>query len=358
MTEPDRTGRAATSKDVALAAGVSRTSVSFAFNSPDKISAKTRTRILDTAADLGYRPHPIASMLVRGRTRSIGLLVPQDIPEVMQNPYYAQFLVGLGQVCHHEGMTLLIVPPLRNSLIEAIPYAAVDGFVVCGLETDRGEVAELERRHMPYVMVDGHSDSAHSIQVDDDTGAAAMMGHLLDLGHRRIAVLAFDAGPERDQLGYRGPLAARLRGIDEELARRGLTVDGVNIRIVEAECTRQAGFTATQQLLQHHDRPTAVFALSDILAAGALDAAHQLGLHVPTDVSIAGYDDQPEADWLRPKLTTVRQPIEAKGRVAGDLLITTIRDHNTQPRQHTLRTALILRQSTGRVPDPQWAPGP
>lgn len=350
MSSPDGTGRAATSRDVAVAAGVSRTSVSFAFNSPDKISAKTRRKILEVAADLGYRPHPVASMLVRGRTRSIGLLVPQDIPEVMQNPYYAQFLIGVGQVCHHEGMTLLIVPPLRNSLMEAIPYAAVDGFIVCGLEQDRGEVAELERRRMPYVMVDGHSENAHSIDVDDDVGAAAMMGHLLDLGHQRITVLAFDAGPERDALGYRGPLAARISGINAELARRGLAVDGDNVQIIEAECTRQAGFTAAEQLLRGSQRPTAIFALSDILAAGALDAAHQLGLSIPGDVSIAGYDDQPEADWLRPKLTTVRQPIEAKGRVAGDLLMSTITNRSAQPRRHTLRTALIVRESTGPAP--------
>ena len=313
-TDPTRhpSGRRPTAKDVAEAAGVSRTSVSFAFNDPNRISAATRERILTVAADLGYRPDPIARMLVQGRTNSLGILLPQDIPQAMENPYYAQFIIGVGQVCHQEGYTLLLVPPLRNSMLEAIPYAAVDGFIVSGLERDRGEVAELKRRGVPYVLVDSEaSQDSPSVEVDDAAGAAAMMSHLLDLGHRHITVLAFDAGPDRPTEGYRGPLGRRIAGIDEALAQTGLSRSSDGIELHEVTCTRAEAFKAGLDILNRDHPPTAIFALSDILAAGVLDAAYELGVEVPRTVSVAGFDDQPEASWVRPRLTTVRQPIEA-----------------------------------------------
>jgi DNA-binding LacI/PurR family transcriptional regulator len=324
--------------------------VSFAFNDPTRLSTATRERILAVAGDLGYRPDPVARMLVQGRTNSLGILLPQDIPQAMENPYYAQFLVGVGQVCHQEGYTLLLVPPLRNSMLEAIPYAAVDGFIVAGLERDRGEVAELERRGVPYVLVDSeHTENLPSVEVDDRAGAAAMMSHLLELGHRRITVLAFEAGPDSSVDDARGPLGRRMAGIDDALAAEGLTRQDVGLHVIEAPCTRSEGYKAAMGLLEADDRPTAVFALSDILAAGVLDAAYELDLPVPSSLSVAGYDDQPEAVWLRPRLTTVRQPIEAKGRVAADFLVTAIRG-TARHSHHKLHTTLIVRESTGPQP--------
>ncbi|MGB9377231.1 MAG: LacI family DNA-binding transcriptional regulator [Mycobacteriales bacterium] len=338
--------RRPTSKAVAEAAGVSRTSVSFAFNDPSRLSDATRTRILDAAKELGYRPDPVARMLVQGRTNSLGILLPQDIAQAMENPYYAQFIVGVGQVCHQEGYTLLLVPPLRNSMLEAIPYAAVDGFIVSGLERDRGEVAELERRGVPFVLVDSEATGdSPSVEVDDTAGAAAMMAHLLDLGHRRITILAFEAGPDRETEGYRGPLGRRIAGIDHTLAAAGLSRGTAGIDLVEVACTRAEGFKAGLDILARDERPTAVFALSDILAAGVLDAAYESGVSVPSDVSVAGFDDQPEAVWVRPRLTTVRQPIEAKGRVAADFLVSAIRG-NARHDHQVLHTAVIVREST------------
>nr|WP_240978058.1 substrate-binding domain-containing protein [Knoellia sp. DB2414S] len=285
-------------------------------------------------------------MLVQGRTNSLGILLPQDIPQAMENPYYAQFLVGVGQVCHQEGFTLLLVPPLRNSMLDAIPYAAVDGFVVTGLERDRGEVAELERRGVPFVLVDSESDEdVPTVEVDDQAGAAAMMTHLLELGHRDITVLAFEAGPDSVIDAARGPLGRRMAGVDDALDGLGPVASDVRLRVVEARATRAEGYKAGLDILDSDDRPTAVFALSDILAAGVLDAAYELGISVPGDVSVAGYDDQPEAVWLRPRLTTVRQPIEAKGRVAADFLVSAIRG-SSRHHHHTLHTALIVREST------------
>jgi DNA-binding LacI/PurR family transcriptional regulator len=340
-------GRRITAKHVAQAAGVSRTAVSFAFNDPARISAETRQRILDVAAQLGYAPDPVARMLVNGQTRTLGLLLPQDIPQVMQNPYYSQFLVGLGQVCHREGMSLLLAPPLRSSMLQAIPYAAADGFVVCGLEVDRGEVDELRRRKVPFVLVDSDApDGVPSVEVTDREGMAGMVRHLLELGHRRLAILSFEGGPDREHYGYRGPLARRIAGIQDALSDVGMSLDHPDIRLVEVPCTKADGYRATSGLMSGPRRPTVIVALSDILAIGAIDALHDLGVSIPGEVSVTGFDDQPEAAWVRPRLTTVRQPIQAKGRVAGDFLISAIRSENQHPHQ-LLHTALIVRESTG-----------
>jgi DNA-binding LacI/PurR family transcriptional regulator len=342
--------RRPTSKSVADAAGVSRTAVSFAFNDPSKISAETRQRIMNEADRLGYAPNPVARMLTKGSTQTLGLLLPQSIPEVLDNPYYNLFLRGLGQVCHREGLTLLLTPPLRGSMLTAIPYAAVDGFVVSGLDVDRGEVAALQRRGVPFVLVDSDApEGVPSVDVNDREGMANAVRHVLDLGHRRIAFLAFEAGPDRVKVGYTGPLGRRLSGISDALAARGLTLDSPGISLVEVSCTRAAGYSAAQELLAATDRPTAMVALSDILAFGALDAARDAGITVPADLSITGFDDQPEASHGRPQLTTVRQSIEAKGRVAADFLVAAI-NGDDQPRHQVLHTTLIVRESTGPAP--------
>ena len=337
-----------TSRDVAAAAGVSRSAVSFAFNSPGKVAEATRERILAAARELGYTPNPIGRMLQGGRTHSLGVLLPQDIGKVMENPYYARFLMGLGQVCSREGLSLLLTPPLRESMLKAIPFAAVDGFVVCGLETDRGEVAELRRRGIPFVLVDSDApDGVPSVEVDDRNGARQVVTHLLDLGHRRLALLSIEPGAHRAEHGYRGLLARRMAGVTDALAPVGLALP--DLVIEEVSCTRMDGYRAATRLLARDEPPTAIVALSDVLALGAVDALRDLGIDVPGQVSVTGFDDLPECQWLRPRLTTVRQPISAKGRTAGDFLVSAIRGEDQHPHQ-VLDTALIIRESSGPPP--------
>jgi DNA-binding LacI/PurR family transcriptional regulator len=333
-----------TSSDVAAAAGVSRSAVSFAFNNPHRISTATRERILAAAQELGYTPNTLGRMLQAGTTNSIGVLLPQRLAQILENPYYARFLMGAGQVCDQEGYTLLLTPPLRDSVLKAIPYAAVDGFIVCGLEIDRGEVAELDRRGIPFVLIDSdrHEGAPH-VEVDDRGGARDVARHLLELGHRRLAVLSIGPGPEAAVRGYRGPLGRRLAGIGDALAEVGLTMD--DVRLVEVPATRTEGYEATKSLMAGADRPTAILALSDVLAYAAVDALQELGLGVPDDVSVTGFDDLAESAWFRPRLTTVRQPIVTKGRMAADFLISAIRGEDQHPHQ-TLGTSLIVRDST------------
>ncbi|MEU4688822.1 LacI family DNA-binding transcriptional regulator [Actinoplanes sp. NPDC023714] len=338
--------RKPTSSDVAAAAGVSRSAVSFAFNNPQRISAGTRQRILDAAERLGYTPNTLGRMLQAGTTNSIGVLLPQRLAQVLENPYYSRFLMGAGQVCDREGYTLLLTPPLQDSVLKAIPYAAVDGFIVCGLEVDRGEVAELDRRGIPFVLIDSdRHEGAPSVEVDDRGGAAEVARYLLELGHRRLAVLSIEPGPDAAVRGYRGPLARRLAGIGDALGDFGLSLD--DVRLAEVPVTRHDGYRATTGLMARADPPTAIIALSDVLAYGAVDALQELAVDVPNEVSVTGFDDLAESAWFRPRLTTVRQPIVTKGRMAADFLISAIRGEDQHPHQ-MLGTSLIIRDSTAK----------
>jgi len=339
-------------QDVADKAQVSKTAVSLAFNDHSRLSDATLKHILATAQDLGYSQDPAARMLRTRRTNSLGLLLPQQLDKVLENPYYSQFLQGIGQTCQREGFTLLLAPPLRGSMLKTIPYAAVDGFIVSGLEYDRGEVSALRQRGIPFVLVDSElHDGVPSVEIDDSEGIEQLVKHLLDLGHRSIAILAIETGIEGGYRHWRGPMLRRMQGAIDALATVGLTPASEGITVVEVPCTRAGGSRAFQELWASDHRPTAIVAFSDIIALGVLDAAREASVSVPEQVSVSGFDDLAEAGWANPSLTTVRQPIESKGRLAAEFLVESIsasdmsRDHHQR-----LHTTLLVRGSTGPVP--------
>ncbi|PJJ65050.1 LacI family DNA-binding transcriptional regulator [Compostimonas suwonensis] len=341
-----------TMQDVANRANVSKTAVSLAFNDTSRLSENTLRHILDVAAELGYSQDPAARMLRTRRTNSLGLLLPQRLDVVLENPYYTQFLQGIGQTCHREGYTLLLAPPLRGSMLKSIPYAAVDGFIVSGLEYDRGEVSALRQRGIPFVLVDSEEhDDVPSVEIEDDDGMRSLVEHLLALGHRRITFLAFETGVEGGPEHWRGPVFRRMRGAMAALEQRGLSLESPGMRVVEVECTRPAGEAAFTELWRSNERPTAVVCFSDILALGVLDAARELLVSVPGDVSVTGFDDLAEARNATPSLTTVHQPIETKGRLAAEYLVEAISAGSSdRPHRQRLHTALLLRDSTGPLP--------
>lgn len=346
-----KTGRV-TMQDVADKAQVSKTAVSMAFNDNSRLSEATLKHILDTAAELGYSQDPAARMLRTRRTNSLGLLLPQQLDKVLENPYYSQFLQGIGQTCQREGFTLLLAPPLRGSMMKAIPYAAVDGFIVSGLEYDRGEVSALRQRGIPFVLVDSElHEGVPSVEIDDSEGIEQLLSHLLDLGHRRISILAIETGIDGGYTHWRGPMLRRMQGALAALGRYGLSPESDGITITEVPCTRQGGARGFQELWSRDERPTAIVAFSDIIALGVLDAAREAGVSVPGEVSVSGFDDLAEAGWASPALTTVRQPIESKGRLAAEFLVESISASDaSRGHQHRLHTTLLIRESTGPVP--------
>lgn len=339
--------RKVTINDIAKAAGVSKTAVSFAFNDPSQLAQATASHIREVAEQMGYTPDPVARSMTTKRTNALGLLLPQDIAKVMENPFYTEFMRGVGKVCGQVGRTLMLVPPLWGSTLEAIPHAAVDGFIVLGLEIDRGEVQLMRQRRIPFVIVDSEAlDDMPSVNVDDYSGAHAIMTHVLSKGHRHVAVIGIESGKTGfDQ--YTGTLAARLAGYREALAAHHLSFDHRNVQFVEAPSSWEGGQMAFERIWSRECRPTAIVAMSDILAIGALETAKAQQVSLPEELSIAGFDDLPEARHIRPALTTVRQPTEEKGRIAAELLIASLENHQAVA-HHVLPTEVIIRKSVVR----------
>lgn len=338
--------------DIARRAGVSKTAVSYAFNDPSRLANGTVDRILAAAEELGYSPNPVARSMSIGRTGTVGVLVPQPLPEVLKNPFFAEFLEGVAEATGKAELPIMLVPPIRGSMQRAVNGAAVDGFLTLGLETFRPTVHILERRGRPYVMVDSEpTEGVACVNVDDEGGAYAAMRHVLARGHRAVGILGIRS-PQRGQWAkYVGTLKRRMAGYARALAEVGLGLDSPTVRLTECDVSEEGGRAGFARLWRRAPRPTAVVAMSDLIAVGALEAAIDAGLGVPGDLSVVGFDDIPQARWVRPALTTVAQPGREKGCVAADMLIARLQG-TTEPRHVVLATRLVERQSVARLVGP------
>ena len=287
--------RRARSADVAREAGVSKTAVSFAFNSPERLSAATAERIREVADGLGYRPHPVARMLAQKNTMTIGLLTPQALSAVFANPFFATLCGGVAAVTDQAGYGLLFVSPLHGSLIRALGRATVDGFVAVGLSEDHPEVEQIRHAGVPMVLVDGDAFPEHgSVESNDEVGARAAARHLLSLGHREFVVVGIEPPNMPDLFEFSpGPTetvaSRRLTGY-----RQGLDLGGIALadeRIVVGPATFDGGVAAFRRVWEDEIRPTAILAMSDVMAIGIIWAAREVGLRVPEDLSVVGFDD-------------------------------------------------------------------
>jgi alanine racemase len=334
-----------TIKEIAEKAGVSITSVSFAFNNPSRLPEATVQRILEVAEELGYTPNPIARSMNTGRTGVIGILVPQPLTEIIRNPFLAEFLEGVGEVCTAAGYSLMIVPPLEGSVKRAVGKAAVDGFLTLGLELYKSTMVVLRQREVPFVMVDGDPiEGVPTVNVDDEAGARALMLHVLQAGHRDIAILGIRSGKEGRYQEYAGTLRRRMQGYLSALNEFGLELDHRRVQLIECSSTAHGGRIGFHQVWRRKHRPTAIVAMSDVIALGVMDAARQAGLRLPEDLSVAGFDDIPFARLVTPALTTVAQPLRRKGKLAADLLVKCMAGEK-ETGHYVLRTKLLVRAS-------------
>ena len=345
-----------TLKDVAEAAGVSRTTVSNAFNRPDQLSEELRGRILETARKLGYcGPHPVARVLRTGRAGAIGLLFPGSLPYAFDDPTTLAFLQGVGKVCERFSSALLLLPVLDNpAAIETVQQSVVDGFLIYSLPDPRPAVDRVLERRLPVVAVDqAIMHNIVSVNIDDRGAACEAAEHLLDLGHRRLAIMALDLIPDghsgpfdlgRRQLVQYSVTAQRLRGYEDALKNREIDLNTVYFW----ECPNnhpRGAYQAATQLLRQEPRPTGILAMSDRMAIGVLEAARDLGIDVPRELSVVGFDDIPLVSQHPFALTTVHQPSMEKGEIAAELLL-----NRAQGASRLLPTKLLVRASTGPVP--------
>jgi DNA-binding LacI/PurR family transcriptional regulator len=333
--------------------GVSRTTASNAFNRPDQLNPALREKVLALAAELGYAgPDPAGRALRSGRAGAIGVLLTEQLSYAFGDPAAVATLRGLAEEAEQFGISLSLLPaPLTDGVgdASAVRHALVDACFVYALPAGHPSVnAALERR-LPLVVADTpHIPGVPFVGIDDRGGARAAAQHLLDLGHRRLVVMSLRMRDD-GHTGFTGEdrlcdpvyrvTAERLTGYEEALAAAGLGWDevpiyeaGVNARALARE--------AVPALLER--APTAVLGMSDELALGVIDGAKALGVEVPRDLSVVGFDDAPPA---APRgLTTVRQPLVEKGRVAGRMLLEAL--DGKAPGDVALPTELVLRDST------------
>jgi DNA-binding LacI/PurR family transcriptional regulator len=343
--------------DVARAAGVSRTTVSNAFNRPDQLSAELRERVLATARELGYAgPNPMARMLRTGRAGAVGVVFSDRLSYAVTDPAAVAFLQGIAEMCEQEDAALLILSAIdEEAARRVVRQAAVDGFIIYCLATETGVIKAILERGGPVVAVDepGFAQGP-GVGIADRAGARQAAEHLLGLGHRRIAILSMETRPD----SYIGPLdGARRAGsvyavTDERLAgyEDALNVVGLDLAALRVEerpsNSPRAAHEAALALLAERPRPTAILAMSDLFALAAIDAAKELGLRVPDDLSVVGFDDIPIASQVTPPLTTVRQPLVEKGRIAAELLF----GRRSAAAPIVLPTELVVRGTTAPPP--------
>lgn len=336
--------RRVTSKDVAERAGVSRTTVSFVLNNTPnvKISEETRQRVLAAARELDYHPVAAARSLASRRTGNIGLVLRQTPSQVFTDAFLPAVLRGLSDVLDSSGYRILLqplaMPDASDALISLVKSQHIDGLIVSGPRSDDAGLRSLHANGFPIVLMGQLPGSdIPFVDVDNKQGGFDATRHLIGLGHRRVAMIT------------NGPLAytasqERLAGYRWALESAGLVFDSGLIRY--GDFREESGVAAMRDLLALRPRPTAVFAASDVLAFGVLEAAKDAGLRVPDNLSVVGMDDVRLARYVVPPLTTLRLPAYELGYQAANTLLRLI--DGQQPLSALLPTELIIRESTAR----------
>ena len=336
-------------RDVAERAGVSVGSASQAFGRPELVSDDVRERVLAAAEELGYPgPDPAARRLRTGRAGAIGLIFSERLAYQFTDPASPPFLRGVSLAIQKAPTGLLLIPDSRqrDEATRLVREAVVDGFIVYSVPQNDPRVEAALARRLPVVTVDQpRGAETPFVGIDDRAAARSAAEHLRGLGHERVAVLSFVTTLEPGSTLQLDITVERLAGYEDGL---GDAWDPALVRTCRPNAPEPAR-AATLELLREPSPPTAILAMSDILAFGALEAAGEHGVPVPSKLSVVGFDDTPGAAHATPPLTTVAQPHEEKGRLAAEQLIDAIERGGTrEPSRTLLPTELVVRGSTAR----------
>lgn len=333
-----------TIEEIAELADVSRSTVSRVLNNHPSVRPEVRARVQQVIQEQRYSPRAAARSLASRHTDAVGLLIPRSAAAIFADPFFPHVIQGITETCSKRGFFLMlsmVTAEREQDFFERVVAGRhVDGLIMLSSDIDDPILPLLIRDATPLVLVGRHPylRDVSSADVDNQDGAAQAVRHLIELGHRRIATITgplnMAAAMDRRD-GYKQALAAAAIPIRPEL-------------IVEGDFTQSGGYRAMQRLLEMAAPPTAVFAASDPMAAGALRAVHEAGLQVPADISLASFDDLPLAAMITPGLTTVHQPLFELGARAADLLLNRLDQSAEQPPGHArLTTELVVRESTG-----------
>lgn len=300
-------------EDVARVAGVSSATVSRALSGRGAVSDATRERVTGAARNLGYVVSSDASSLASGRSRAVGVIIP-----FLGSWFYGAVIEGAQSALITRGYDLTLynlggAGEERRSFFEELLFRKrVDAMLAVSLEVTAAEVRRMHQMGRPIVCVGGPIPGLHTLSVDDVAASRAITAHLTALGHRRLAHIAGGPG----EYDFHLPLNRRV-GYEKALREAGVTPDPA--LVVAGDFTGRGGHDAAMRLLTRPDRPTAIFAASDEMAIGAMTAARKLGLRVPEDLSVVGFDDHDLAALF--DLTTIAQYPVDQGRQAVELIM-------------------------------------
>ncbi len=341
MLEHKQESTATTMKDVADRAGVSTATVSRALMSPEKVSAATRKKVAQAVTDTGYLPHVLSRNAKRGASRTIMVIVP-DICD----PFFSEIIRGIEVTAAKQGYLVLIGDCAHQNqqekfFMNLMLTRQIDGMVLLGSQVPFDTGVEEQRNLPPMVMANEFAPELElpTVHIDNLTAAFEAVNYLWQLGHRRIACIA---GPENMPLCH-----YRLQGYIQALRRHGLTVDPHYI--IRGDFTFATGAAALKQLMALTKPPEALFCHSDMMALGAMSQAKSMGLRVPQDISLMGFDDIELSRYSEPQLTTVAQPRFNIGREAMLLLLEQLQGKAVNNGSRLLDFELKVRASTARA---------
>jgi LacI family transcriptional regulator len=333
----------ATIRDVAREAGVSIATVSRVFNNSSLVSEDTAQRVMQAAARFDYWPNSAAQSLTTNRTNTIGVLLPDLFGE-----FYSEVIRGIDSLARRESYQIMLSSSHADN--EEILMAArsmlgrIDGLLMMAPDAASADTVKRIRQRIPLVLLNPAVDSDQncSVSIDNYSGAQEAVKHLLNLGHRRIAMIA---GPLEN-----GDANERSRGFAEALSNAGQ--DPREATVIQGDFRESSGFSAGIELMKCVPRPSAVFVANDSMAVGLLAALENLGVDVPGDLAVVGFDDVDIAGYLRPPLTTVHIEAFALGQRAAQMMVDEIQStENAAKHNIKLPAVLKIRRSCGAQPN-------
>ncbi len=337
----DRKRSAPTLEDVARKAGVSTATVSRCFNTPERVVETTRERILRIVDELGYTPHFGGRALASNRSNTVGAIIP-----TMENAIFARGLQAFQETLADNGVTLLVAssgydPERELQQIRTLISQGADGLLLIGHARPDKTYDFLKQRKIPCVLTWNYrADSGcFNVGFNNRKAAAELAQKVIDYGHRHIGMIT-------GRTEFNDRAVDRIQGVRDAMTDSGVPLE--QLTIIPTHYTLQSGGDAFAGLMSHSPRPTAVICGNDVLATGAIARANDLGIRVPDDVSITGFDDIDLAEVIQPKLTTVHVPHRRMGESAARLLLEII-GGEADCRSIELDTELVIRGSLAQA---------
>jgi LacI family transcriptional regulator len=320
---------------IAKIANVSKSTVSRALNNDPRVNDDTRERINQIARDLNYKPHQVAQALAKNNTNIIGVVIPW-LPRSVADPFFLEFLQGIGEVAHERGYSLTL-PNIEINRIENLLNTNLDGIILTEPFINDPRIELLKGKGIPFVFLGNpmSGDEVCWVEVDNETGAFQAVNYLIKSGHKKIATIAGSSDLVAGKY--------RLEGYKRALREGGLQLDEDLIKY--ADFTQEGAYEAARELLRGKQDFSAVFAANDLMAMGVIRALKEAGIKIPEEIAVMGYDGIQIGEFIEPPLSTIKLPSVKMGRVAMNLLLKLINNEKIEERQVLLSPRILLRYS-------------